>query len=44
MNEYLEYGGYPGAVIGTDLDEKKYIFKELFQSFLKRIFLKKNKE
>ena len=34
--EYSVYGGYPSVVLEDDLSEKKYMLKELHQSFLKK--------
>ena len=34
--EYSIFGGYPRVVLEDNLDEKKYILKEIYQSFLRK--------
>ncbi len=47
LNEYIKFGGYPRVVIEEDIDEKIFILKELYTSFLKkrhfRVWYKKMK-
>jgi predicted AAA+ superfamily ATPase len=36
LNEYVKFGGYPRVVLEDDIEEKKFILKELYTSFLKK--------
>lgn len=36
LQEYAQFGGYPGVVLESDLDEKKIRLQELYQSLLKK--------
>lgn len=36
FNEFLTFGGYPAVVIESQIDEKHYILKDLYNSYLKK--------
>jgi len=36
LQEYARFGGYPGVVLESDVDEKKFRLQELHQSLLKK--------
>ena len=36
LQEYAQFGGYPGVVLESDLEEKKFRLQELYQSLLKK--------